>query len=128
MKRNLFRGLIQECLPHLFDHTIIKVLSVELERYLQSVPEVTDAVVIPNMLKTLETYQKCNYGAPETNVSAREALVYIVVINSSDNGDDGALEFRECVRGLAKKDAFLGHVEAKHSGLVGKECAFGYRG
>lgn len=27
------------------------------------------------MLKTLERYQKCNYGAPETNVSAREALV-----------------------------------------------------
>ncbi|GAU45080.1 hypothetical protein TSUD_85660 [Trifolium subterraneum] len=26
------------------------------------------------MLKTLERYQKCNYGAPETNVSAREAL------------------------------------------------------
>ncbi|XP_021829306.1 agamous-like MADS-box protein AGL9 homolog isoform X2 [Prunus avium] len=27
-----------------------------------------------SMLKTLERYQKCNYGAPETNVSAREAL------------------------------------------------------
>jgi hypothetical protein len=27
------------------------------------------------MLKTLERYQKCNYGAPEPNVSAREALV-----------------------------------------------------
>lgn len=27
------------------------------------------------MLKTLDRYQKCNYGAPETNVSAREALV-----------------------------------------------------
>ncbi|XP_012085710.1 agamous-like MADS-box protein MADS4 isoform X2 [Jatropha curcas] len=26
------------------------------------------------MLKTLERYQKCNYGAPETNVSTREAL------------------------------------------------------
>ncbi|KAB5564830.1 hypothetical protein DKX38_004884 [Salix brachista] len=26
------------------------------------------------MLKTLERYQKCNYGAPEPNVSAREAL------------------------------------------------------
>ncbi|CAN1137238.1 Agamous-like MADS-box protein MADS4 [Linum perenne] len=26
------------------------------------------------MLKTLERYQKCNYGAPEANVSAREAL------------------------------------------------------
>ncbi|KAM2334231.1 hypothetical protein ACFXTH_011803 [Malus domestica] len=25
-------------------------------------------------LKTLERYQKCNYGAPETNVSTREAL------------------------------------------------------
>ncbi|KAF7124307.1 hypothetical protein RHSIM_Rhsim12G0024200 [Rhododendron simsii] len=29
----------------------------------------------PSMLKTLERYQKCNYGAPEPNVSAREALV-----------------------------------------------------
>ncbi|XP_022776352.1 agamous-like MADS-box protein AGL9 homolog [Durio zibethinus] len=27
-----------------------------------------------SMIKTLERYQKCNYGAPETNVSAREAL------------------------------------------------------
>ncbi|KAE8710267.1 Agamous-like MADS-box protein AGL9-like protein [Hibiscus syriacus] len=27
-----------------------------------------------SMVKTLERYQKCNYGAPETNVSAREAL------------------------------------------------------
>ncbi|CAI8618528.1 unnamed protein product [Vicia faba] len=27
-----------------------------------------------SMLKTLERYQKCNYGAPEANVSAREAL------------------------------------------------------
>lgn len=27
-----------------------------------------------SMLKTLERYQSCNYGAPETNVSAREAL------------------------------------------------------
>ncbi|XP_002514893.2 agamous-like MADS-box protein MADS4 isoform X2 [Ricinus communis] len=27
-----------------------------------------------SMLKTLERYQKCNYGAPEPNVSAREAL------------------------------------------------------
>ncbi|XVF02786.1 hypothetical protein REPUB_Repub04eG0204100 [Reevesia pubescens] len=27
-----------------------------------------------SMMKTLERYQKCNYGAPETNVSAREAL------------------------------------------------------
>ncbi|KAJ9709880.1 hypothetical protein PVL29_001386 [Vitis rotundifolia] len=27
-----------------------------------------------SMLKTLERYQKCNYGAPETNVSTREAL------------------------------------------------------
>ncbi|XP_047147534.1 agamous-like MADS-box protein MADS4 isoform X5 [Vigna umbellata] len=27
------------------------------------------------MLKTLERYQKCNYGAPEANVSTREALV-----------------------------------------------------
>ncbi|KAL9257645.1 Agamous-like MADS-box protein MADS4-like protein [Drosera capensis] len=27
-----------------------------------------------SMLKTLERYQKCNYGAPESNVSAREAL------------------------------------------------------
>nr|CAA64742.1 DEFH72 [Antirrhinum majus] len=26
------------------------------------------------MLKTLERYQKCNYGAPEANVSTREAL------------------------------------------------------
>ncbi|OMO60528.1 Transcription factor, K-box [Corchorus capsularis] len=26
------------------------------------------------MMKTLERYQKCNYGAPETNVSTREAL------------------------------------------------------
>ncbi|KAL9269042.1 Agamous-like MADS-box protein MADS4-like protein [Drosera capensis] len=26
------------------------------------------------MLNTLERYQKCNYGAPESNVSAREAL------------------------------------------------------
>ncbi|CAK9137279.1 unnamed protein product [Ilex paraguariensis] len=26
------------------------------------------------MLKTLDRYQKCNYGAPETNVSSREAL------------------------------------------------------
>ncbi|WJX53042.1 Agamous-like MADS-box protein mads4, variant 2 [Trifolium repens] len=28
------------------------------------------------MLKTLERYQKCNYGAPETNVSTREALEF----------------------------------------------------
>ncbi|KAL3636473.1 Fructose-1,6-bisphosphatase isozyme 2 [Castilleja foliolosa] len=28
----------------------------------------------PSMLKTLERYQKCNYGAPEPNISAREAL------------------------------------------------------
>uniref|UniRef100_A0AAU7LJE9 MADS47 n=1 Tax=Hippophae rhamnoides TaxID=193516 RepID=A0AAU7LJE9_9ROSA len=28
-----------------------------------------------SMLKTLERYQKCNYGPPETNVSAKEALV-----------------------------------------------------
>nr|CAL36578.1 deficiens H200 homologue [Misopates orontium] len=27
-----------------------------------------------SMLKTLERYQKCNYGPPETNVSTREAL------------------------------------------------------
>ncbi|GMI70849.1 SEPALLATA3, AGAMOUS-like 9 [Hibiscus trionum] len=27
-----------------------------------------------SMTKTLERYQKCNYGAPETNVSSREAL------------------------------------------------------
>ncbi|KAL3626438.1 hypothetical protein CASFOL_029987 [Castilleja foliolosa] len=27
-----------------------------------------------DMLKTLERYQKCNYGAPEPNISAREAL------------------------------------------------------
>ncbi|CAN1794475.1 Agamous-like MADS-box protein MADS4 [Linum perenne] len=27
-----------------------------------------------SMLKTLERYQKCNYGAPEATVSAREAL------------------------------------------------------
>ncbi|KAG6783108.1 hypothetical protein POTOM_012543 [Populus tomentosa] len=27
-----------------------------------------------SMLKTLERYQKCNYGAPEPNASAREAL------------------------------------------------------
>nr|BAU80784.1 MADS-box transcription factor [Torenia fournieri] len=27
-----------------------------------------------SMLKSLERYQKCNYGAPETNISAREAL------------------------------------------------------
>nr|GLL43946.1 agamous-like MADS-box protein AGL9 homolog [Ipomoea trifida]GMD74033.1 agamous-like MADS-box protein AGL9 homolog [Ipomoea batatas]GMD79230.1 agamous-like MADS-box protein AGL9 homolog [Ipomoea batatas]GMD80725.1 agamous-like MADS-box protein AGL9 homolog [Ipomoea batatas] len=26
------------------------------------------------MLKTLERYQKCNYGAPEPNISTREAL------------------------------------------------------
>ncbi|KAE9454770.1 hypothetical protein C3L33_13340, partial [Rhododendron williamsianum] len=31
-----------------------------------------------SMLKTLERYQKCNYGAPEPNVSAREALVSMV--------------------------------------------------
>jgi hypothetical protein len=30
-----------------------------------------------SMLKTLERYQKCNYGAPETNVSTREALVIL---------------------------------------------------
>nr|AZZ09254.1 SEPALLATA 1 [Primula vulgaris] len=27
-----------------------------------------------SMLKTLERYQKCNYGAPEPNISSREAL------------------------------------------------------
>lgn len=27
------------------------------------------------MTKTLERYQKCNYGAPEPNVDTREALV-----------------------------------------------------
>ncbi|KOM25437.1 hypothetical protein LR48_Vigan102s009500 [Vigna angularis] len=27
-----------------------------------------------NMLKTLERYQKCNYGAPEANASTKEAL------------------------------------------------------
>ncbi|XP_061338749.1 MADS-box transcription factor 1 isoform X2 [Gastrolobium bilobum] len=30
-----------------------------------------------SMLKTLERYQKCNYGAPEANVSTREALVLL---------------------------------------------------
>ncbi|CAI0561034.1 unnamed protein product [Linum tenue] len=30
--------------------------------------------VAQGMLKTLERYQKCNYGAPESTVSAREAL------------------------------------------------------
>ncbi|GFS33908.1 K-box region and MADS-box transcription factor family protein [Actinidia rufa] len=30
-----------------------------------------------SMLKTLERYQKCNYGAPEPNISAREALVSV---------------------------------------------------
>ncbi|KAG9145559.1 hypothetical protein Leryth_024709 [Lithospermum erythrorhizon] len=30
--------------------------------------------IFVNMLKTLDRYQKCNYGAPEPNVSAREAL------------------------------------------------------
>ncbi|XP_061363774.1 agamous-like MADS-box protein MADS4 isoform X3 [Gastrolobium bilobum] len=30
-----------------------------------------------SMLKTLERYQKCNYGAPEANVSTREALVML---------------------------------------------------
>ncbi|RZB50003.1 MADS-box transcription factor 1 isoform B [Glycine soja] len=29
----------------------------------------------PSMLKTLERYQKCNYGAPEDNVATKEALV-----------------------------------------------------
>ncbi|XP_039007067.1 agamous-like MADS-box protein MADS4 [Hibiscus syriacus] len=29
-----------------------------------------------SMMKTLKKYQKCNYGAPETNVSAREALEF----------------------------------------------------
>ncbi|KAK8567583.1 hypothetical protein V6N13_105541 [Hibiscus sabdariffa] len=29
-----------------------------------------------SMMSTLERYQKCNYGAPETNVSAREALEF----------------------------------------------------
>ncbi|XP_027099547.1 agamous-like MADS-box protein AGL9 homolog isoform X2 [Coffea arabica] len=28
-----------------------------------------------SMVKTLERYQKCNYGAPEPNISTREALV-----------------------------------------------------
>nr|BAK09620.1 MADS-box transcription factor [Cyclamen persicum] len=28
----------------------------------------------PSILKTLERYQKCNYGAPEPNMSTREAL------------------------------------------------------
>ncbi|RDY01949.1 MADS-box transcription factor 1, partial [Mucuna pruriens] len=27
------------------------------------------------MLKTIEMYQKCNYGVPEANVSTQEALV-----------------------------------------------------
>ncbi|KAJ4834779.1 Agamous-like MADS-box protein mads4 [Turnera subulata] len=31
-------------------------------------------ILVCSMLKTLERYQKCNYGAPEPNVSAREAL------------------------------------------------------
>ncbi|KAH7570522.1 hypothetical protein JRO89_XS05G0125300 [Xanthoceras sorbifolium] len=30
--------------------------------------------ILESMLKTLERYQKCNYGAPEPNVSTREAL------------------------------------------------------
>ncbi|KAG6384393.1 hypothetical protein SASPL_155794 [Salvia splendens] len=30
---------------------------------------------ISSMLKTLERYQKCNYGAPDTSVSTREALL-----------------------------------------------------
>ncbi|XP_027096722.1 agamous-like MADS-box protein AGL9 homolog isoform X3 [Coffea arabica] len=31
-------------------------------------------VTLYSMLKTLERYQKCNYGAPEPNISTREAL------------------------------------------------------
>lgn len=34
------------------------------------------------MLKTLERYQKCNYGPPETNISTREALVISVPLAS----------------------------------------------
>lgn len=30
-----------------------------------------------SMLKTLERYQKCNYGAPEANVATKEALVLV---------------------------------------------------
>jgi len=29
------------------------------------------------MLRTLERYQKCNYGAPEPNVPSREALAVV---------------------------------------------------
>lgn len=32
-----------------------------------------------SMLTTLERYQKCNYGAPEANVSTREALVLVII-------------------------------------------------
>ncbi|KAK8699478.1 hypothetical protein V6N13_115561 [Hibiscus sabdariffa] len=32
--------------------------------------------MICSMMSTLERYQKCNYGAPETNASAREALEF----------------------------------------------------
>ncbi|XP_071928720.1 agamous-like MADS-box protein AGL9 homolog isoform X6 [Coffea arabica] len=32
-------------------------------------------VTLYSMVKTLERYQKCNYGAPEPNISTREALV-----------------------------------------------------
>lgn len=39
----------------------------------------TNSVSGRSMLKTLERYQKCNYGAPEPNtMSAQEALVIFV--------------------------------------------------
>ena len=31
-----------------------------------------------SMLKTLERYQKCNYGAPEANAHSKEALVLVI--------------------------------------------------
>eukprot|EP00261_Vitis_vinifera_P031355 XP_019072598.1 PREDICTED: MADS-box protein 4 isoform X2 [Vitis vinifera] len=37
-----------------------------------------------SMLKTLERYQKCNYGAPETNVSTREALTQYMLDQLTD--------------------------------------------
>lgn len=40
--------------------------------------------VSTSMLKTLERYQKCNYGAPEPNVSTRDALViFYLTLNFS---------------------------------------------
>ncbi|THU48379.1 hypothetical protein C4D60_Mb09t25610 [Musa balbisiana] len=53
-------------IPHLLDLQVTFHHTSETRNTLES------CCGVPIMLKTLERYQKCNYGAPETNVISRE--------------------------------------------------------